>query len=154
MVVNTNNFLSTDYIRGVLSGEYVFSLPRSLPPSLPPRLCYACFVPFMYLFCTFLYLLHLLYFQGTDNPAVQLQGPFVIDKLVPPPAHRNVVMICAGTGINPSACVCLSLSLCSSACLFFLFFFYDFFYDLFLYFCTFFFTFLFCGGAGGIPSVF
>ncbi|CAN0025142.1 unnamed protein product, partial [Ectocarpus sp. 6 AP-2014] len=39
--------------------------------------------------------------QDTDNPAVQLQGPFVIQKLVPPPAHRNVVMIAAGTGINP-----------------------------------------------------
>lgn len=36
-----------------------------------------------------------------DNPAVQLQGPFVIRKLIPPPAHRNVVMIAAGTGINP-----------------------------------------------------
>lgn len=35
--------------------------------------------------------------QDTDNPAVQLQGPFVIQKLVPPPAHRNVVMIAAGT---------------------------------------------------------
>lgn len=40
--------------------------------------------------------------QDTDNPAVQLQGPFIIHKLVPPPAHRNVVMIAAGTGINPS----------------------------------------------------
>eukprot|EP00752_Nemacystus_decipiens_P002581 g2416.t2 len=39
--------------------------------------------------------------KDTDNPAVQLQGPFVIKKLVPPPAHRNVVMIAAGTGINP-----------------------------------------------------
>ncbi|CAN0184392.1 unnamed protein product, partial [Scytosiphon promiscuus] len=39
--------------------------------------------------------------QDTDNPAVQLQGPFIIQKLVPPPAHRNVVMIAAGTGINP-----------------------------------------------------
>ncbi|CAM9611990.1 unnamed protein product, partial [Ascophyllum nodosum] len=36
-----------------------------------------------------------------DNPAVRLQGPFVIQKLVPPPLHRNVVMIAAGTGINP-----------------------------------------------------
>ncbi|CAM9875878.1 unnamed protein product [Sphacelaria rigidula] len=36
-----------------------------------------------------------------DNPAVQLQGPFLIDRVIPPPAHRNVVMIAAGTGINP-----------------------------------------------------
>lgn len=34
---------------------------------------------------------------------VQLQGPFLIQKLTPPPAHRNVVMIAAGTGVNPSA---------------------------------------------------
>eukprot|EP00904_Undaria_pinnatifida_P011028 jgi/Undpi1/7055/HiC_scaffold_21.g09529.m1 len=39
--------------------------------------------------------------NDTDNPAVQLQGPFVIKQLVPPPAHRTVVMIAAGTGINP-----------------------------------------------------
>lgn len=39
--------------------------------------------------------------QDTDNPAVQLQGPFIVTKLVPPPAHRNVVLIAAGTGINP-----------------------------------------------------
>ncbi|CAM9152625.1 unnamed protein product [Ectocarpus sp. 12 AP-2014] len=39
--------------------------------------------------------------KDTDNPSVQLQGPFVIQKLVPRPAHRNVVMIAAGTGINP-----------------------------------------------------
>lgn len=39
--------------------------------------------------------------KDPDNPAVQLQGPFVIKKLIPPPAHRNVVMIAAGTGINP-----------------------------------------------------
>lgn len=39
--------------------------------------------------------------QATDNPAVQLQGPFIVTKLVPPPAHRNVVLIAAGTGINP-----------------------------------------------------
>ncbi|CAM9534507.1 unnamed protein product [Ascophyllum nodosum] len=36
-----------------------------------------------------------------DNPAVQLQGPFIIHKLVPPPSHRNVIMIAAGTGVNP-----------------------------------------------------
>lgn len=41
-------------------------------------------------------------FQDTDNPAVQLQGPYIINKLIPPPAHRNVIMIAAGTGINPS----------------------------------------------------
>lgn len=39
--------------------------------------------------------------QDTDNPAVQLQGPFIVNKLVPPPAHRNVILIAAGTGINP-----------------------------------------------------
>eukprot|EP00904_Undaria_pinnatifida_P011031 jgi/Undpi1/7058/HiC_scaffold_21.g09532.m1 len=39
--------------------------------------------------------------NDTDNPAVQLQGPFVIKQLAPPPAHRTVVMIAAGTGINP-----------------------------------------------------
>ncbi|CAN0199094.1 unnamed protein product, partial [Ectocarpus sp. 12 AP-2014] len=39
--------------------------------------------------------------KDTDNPAIQLQGPFIISKLVPPPAHRNVVMIAAGTGVNP-----------------------------------------------------
>ncbi|CAM9298493.1 unnamed protein product [Ectocarpus sp. 4 AP-2014] len=39
--------------------------------------------------------------KDTDNPSVQLQGPFVIQKLVPPPPHRNVIMIAAGTGINP-----------------------------------------------------
>ncbi|CAM9873790.1 unnamed protein product, partial [Ectocarpus sp. 6 AP-2014] len=37
--------------------------------------------------------------KDTDNPTVRLQGPFVIQKLVPPPAHRNVIMIAAGTGI-------------------------------------------------------
>lgn len=41
-------------------------------------------------------------FQDPDNPAVQLQGPFTIDRIVPPPVHRNVIMIAAGTGINPS----------------------------------------------------
>ena len=49
--------------------------------------------------------LHLSFFgvgQDTDNPAIQLQGPFVNSALVPPPAHRTVVMIAAGTGINPS----------------------------------------------------
>ncbi|CAM9319898.1 unnamed protein product [Pylaiella littoralis] len=39
--------------------------------------------------------------KAKDNPAVQLQGPYVINKLVPPPAHRNVIMIAAGTGVNP-----------------------------------------------------
>ena len=39
--------------------------------------------------------------KDVDNPAVQLQGPFVVRKLTSPPAHRNVVMIAAGTGINP-----------------------------------------------------
>eukprot|EP00904_Undaria_pinnatifida_P011027 jgi/Undpi1/7054/HiC_scaffold_21.g09528.m1 len=39
--------------------------------------------------------------NDTDNPAIQLQGPFVNSALVPPPAHRTVVMIAAGTGINP-----------------------------------------------------
>jgi len=39
--------------------------------------------------------------QDTDNPAIQLQGPFIVRKLKPPPAHRNVVMIAAGTGVNP-----------------------------------------------------
>eukprot|EP00752_Nemacystus_decipiens_P001683 g1633.t1 len=39
--------------------------------------------------------------KDTDNPAVQLQGPFIVNKLVPPPAHRNVILIAAGTGINP-----------------------------------------------------
>ena len=42
--------------------------------------------------------------QNADNPAVQLQGPFFVKELVPPPAYRNVVMIAAGTGINPSSC--------------------------------------------------
>ena len=49
--------------------------------------------------------LHLSFFgvgQDTDNPAIQLQGPFVNGALVPPPAHRTVVMVAAGTGINPS----------------------------------------------------
>lgn len=41
--------------------------------------------------------------QDPDNPAVQLQGPYLIRKLIPPPAHQNIVMIAAGTGINPSA---------------------------------------------------
>ena len=40
--------------------------------------------------------------QTFDNPAVQLRGPFLWDRLIPPPAHRNVVMIAAGTGVNPS----------------------------------------------------
>ena len=40
--------------------------------------------------------------QTFDNPAVQLKGPFLLDRLIPPPAHRNVVMIAAGTGVNPS----------------------------------------------------
>ncbi|CAM9646245.1 unnamed protein product, partial [Sphacelaria rigidula] len=40
--------------------------------------------------------------KNADNPAVQLQGPFLWDSLIPPPAHRNVVMIAAGTGVNPS----------------------------------------------------
>ncbi|CAM9174754.1 unnamed protein product, partial [Laminaria digitata] len=39
--------------------------------------------------------------KNLDNPAVQLQGPFLQDRLIPPPTHRNVVMIAAGTGINP-----------------------------------------------------
>ncbi|CAB1109757.1 unnamed protein product [Ectocarpus sp. CCAP 1310/34] len=42
--------------------------------------------------------------QNLDNPAVQLQGPFLQHRLTPPPAHRNVVMIAAGTGVNPSEC--------------------------------------------------
>lgn len=40
--------------------------------------------------------------QNVDTPAVQLQGPFLQDRLTPPPTHRNVVMIAAGTGVNPS----------------------------------------------------
>lgn len=40
--------------------------------------------------------------QDPVNAAVQLQGPFLVDSLQPPPAHRNVIMIAAGTGINPS----------------------------------------------------
>ncbi|CAM9576465.1 unnamed protein product [Ectocarpus sp. 4 AP-2014] len=40
--------------------------------------------------------------EDSDNPTVQLQGPFLIEKLAPPPAHRNVIMIAAGTGVNPS----------------------------------------------------
>ena len=40
--------------------------------------------------------------QDSTNATVQLQGPFLVDKLSPPPAHRNVIMIAAGTGINPS----------------------------------------------------
>lgn len=40
--------------------------------------------------------------SGRDhNPAVQLQGPFLQSKLIPPPTHRNVIMISAGTGVNP-----------------------------------------------------
>ncbi|CAN0204264.1 unnamed protein product [Ectocarpus sp. 8 AP-2014] len=39
--------------------------------------------------------------QDSDNPTVQLQGPFLIEKLAPPPAHRNVIMIAAGTGVDP-----------------------------------------------------
>lgn len=46
------------------------------------------------------------YWQDIDNLAVQLQGPFIRRELAPPPAHRNVVMIAAGTGINPSKRVC------------------------------------------------
>lgn len=42
---------------------------------------------------------------------MQLQGPFVVAKLVPPLAHRNVVMIAGGTGINPSKRVSFSLAL-------------------------------------------
>lgn len=42
--------------------------------------------------------------QDSMNAAVQLQGPFLVDKLSPPPAYRNVIMIAAGTGINPSKC--------------------------------------------------
>ncbi|CAM9957735.1 unnamed protein product, partial [Ectocarpus sp. 8 AP-2014] len=41
--------------------------------------------------------------KDTDNAVVQLQGPFLVNKLAPPPAHRNVIMIAAGTGVNPSA---------------------------------------------------
>ena len=41
-------------------------------------------------------------FKNLDNPAVQLQGPFLQDRLIPPPTHRNVIMIAAGTGVNPS----------------------------------------------------
>ena len=40
--------------------------------------------------------------KNLDTPAVQLKGPFLQDRLIPPPAHRNVVMIAAGTGVNPS----------------------------------------------------
>eukprot|EP00904_Undaria_pinnatifida_P011388 jgi/Undpi1/737/HiC_scaffold_10.g04201.m1 len=40
-----------------------------------------------------------------DNPAVQLKGPFLLDRLIPPPAHRNIVMIAAGTGVNPRTCL-------------------------------------------------
>ena len=40
--------------------------------------------------------------QDSANATVQLQGPFLVDSLGPPPAHRNVIMIAAGTGINPS----------------------------------------------------
>lgn len=36
---------------------------------------------------------------------MQLQGPFLQHRLTPPPAHRNVVMIAAGTGVNPSESV-------------------------------------------------
>ncbi|CAM9580783.1 unnamed protein product, partial [Laminaria digitata] len=39
--------------------------------------------------------------KNSDNPAVQLKGPFLQDRLIPPPVHRNVVMIAAGTGVNP-----------------------------------------------------
>lgn len=46
-------------------------------------------------------MVQLLYTQDTDNAADQLQGPFLIGKLAPPPAHRNVVMIAAGTDVNP-----------------------------------------------------
>ena len=46
-------------------------------------------------------------FQNSDNPAVQLQGPFFQDRVIPPPSHRNVVMIAAGTGVNPSEWPCL-----------------------------------------------
>lgn len=48
-------------------------------------------------------------FQNSDNPAVQLQGPFLQDRLIPPPAHRNIVMIAAGTGVNPSEGLWVSL---------------------------------------------
>ncbi|CAB1106567.1 unnamed protein product [Ectocarpus sp. CCAP 1310/34] len=40
--------------------------------------------------------------QETDNPSVKLQDPFVIQKLAPPPANCNVILIAAGTSINPS----------------------------------------------------
>ncbi|CAM9831972.1 unnamed protein product [Ectocarpus sp. 4 AP-2014] len=39
--------------------------------------------------------------KDTDNAAVQLQGPFLIKKLAPPPVYRNVILIAAGTGVNP-----------------------------------------------------
>lgn len=62
--------------------------------------------------CLVIYQLHLLALlppiavvdseQNLDNPAVQLQGPFLQDRVNPPPARRNVIMIAAGTGINPS----------------------------------------------------
>ena len=40
--------------------------------------------------------------QDSANATVQLQGPFLVDSLSTPPAHRNVIMVAAGTGINPS----------------------------------------------------
>ncbi|CAM9198778.1 unnamed protein product [Choristocarpus tenellus] len=36
-----------------------------------------------------------------DNAVVQLQGPFMVSKLIPPPVHTRVVMVAAGTGVNP-----------------------------------------------------
>ncbi|CAN0339329.1 unnamed protein product [Pylaiella littoralis] len=39
--------------------------------------------------------------KDIDNPAVQLQGPFIRHELTPSPVHRNIIMIAAGTGINP-----------------------------------------------------
>ncbi|CAN0440758.1 unnamed protein product [Ectocarpus sp. 8 AP-2014] len=40
--------------------------------------------------------------EDSDNPTVQLQGPSLIAKLAPPPAHRSVIMIAAGTGVDLS----------------------------------------------------
>ncbi|CBN74801.1 hypothetical protein Esi_0043_0033 [Ectocarpus siliculosus] len=50
--------------------------------------------------------------EDADNPTVQLQVPFLIEKLAPRPAHRKVIMIAAGTAVNPSKQNCFGLMDC------------------------------------------
>ncbi|CAM9823746.1 unnamed protein product, partial [Discosporangium mesarthrocarpum] len=47
-------------------------------------------------------LLEIMANDAHKTTVAQLQGPFMIMKLIPPPLHRRVVLVAAGTGINPS----------------------------------------------------